>query len=122
MKIVFYDSYCGLCHFAIKLLISLDVSHQLKFAPIGGATFYKLIPEKYHKLDTVFLFNQGNISVKSDAIILGIIIARTNCFWLKAFLVIPSFIRNYFYDLIAQNRKRKSSCFIYSKDQDRFLP
>lgn len=122
MQIVFYDSYCGLCHFAIKLLVSLDVSHQLKFAPIGGPTFYQLIPGKYHQLDTVLLFKQGEITFKSNAIIESIIIARPKFFWLKATFIIPQVIRDYFYDLIARNRKRKSTCYLYPDEQNRFLP
>ncbi len=36
--IVFYDDVCGLCNFAVQLLLKLDTRGRLFFAPLSGAT------------------------------------------------------------------------------------
>lgn len=122
MKIVFYDSYCGLCHFAVGFLMKLDVSHQLKFAPIKGETFYQIVPERFHHVDSVFLYDGDKIFIKSDAIINCVILLKPNYILLKLLYLFPKFFRDYIYDLIARNRKRKSTCYIYPNGKDRFLP
>jgi len=122
MKIVFYDSYCGLCHFAIKSLVKLDVLHQLKFAPLYGETYYKFVPNEFHHLDTVIFWDNQNLYIKSDAIIRATLWARPSLFMLKIILILPKVIRDSIYDLIAKNRIRKSSCYIFPDRFDQFLP
>lgn len=122
MKIVFYDSYCGLCHFAISFLLRLDVLHQLKFAPINGDTFNSTIPNHYRHIDSVFLYFNNQVYIKSDAIITSVILIRPYFFWVKILYLIPKNIRDHLYDVIARNRKRSTTCFMYPDQKDRFLP
>jgi predicted DCC family thiol-disulfide oxidoreductase YuxK len=122
MQIVFYDSYCGLCHFAVQWLIRLDVSHQLKFAPINGKTYQDLIPASLKAVDSVILYQKGRIFLKSDAILNSLIILNPKYKILKIIFIIPSIIRNYIYDVIARNRSRKTQCYRYPDQEKYFLP
>lgn len=122
MQIVFYDSYCGLCHFAISFLLRLDVSHQLKFAPINGETFKAIVPKNFQQIDSVFLYSNNQVFIKSDAIIKSVILIRPSFFWVRILFLIPKIIRDLVYDAIARNRRRSDTCYLYPDQKDRFLP
>jgi predicted DCC family thiol-disulfide oxidoreductase YuxK len=41
--VLFYDGACGLCHRSVRLLLALDRAGALRFAPLGGETFRRLV-------------------------------------------------------------------------------
>jgi len=41
---VFYDGGCGLCHRSVLFLLQEDRAEALRFAPLGGETFRRLVP------------------------------------------------------------------------------
>lgn len=117
-KIIFYDGDCGLCQRSIYLLVKLDTRKELSFAPLNGLTYKKFFKEE-SDLVTVVYFRDGKLFTKSDAIIevcrsLGGV--KKLALLLK---LIPRFLRDKVYDLIAGHRK-KVSCIILKKDE-RFL-
>lgn len=118
IKIIFYDGDCGLCQRSVAFLRRIDVQKQLYFAPLNGQTYLKYLKVPA-KMETVLYFNGSQIFDKSTAVI--------NCLcdlggkWkLALFLkIIPLFVRDLFYNLIASHRK-KVSCLILPCDE-RFL-
>ncbi len=71
-------------------------------------------------MDTVLFFHQKILFKKSQAIIEGL--RFIGGVWSVAiiFYLFPRIIRDYLYDIVANNRK-KVSCLILKKDE-RFLP
>ncbi len=116
--IIFYDGECGLCQRSIRVLASLDKHHQLKFAPLNGKTFLQQ-GLKPSDLDTVIFFLDGVQFVKSEAIIEALLSLSKYYFIVRFFKLIPKFIRDFVYDLVAKNRHHVS-CPLLIKDH-RFL-
>ena len=42
-KTIFYDGDCALCHGAVKFILPRDRREVFDFAPIGGATYFKVL-------------------------------------------------------------------------------
>lgn len=105
-NILFFDSFCGLCHFAVRFLINHDKKHQLSFAPIGGETFLRCQLEHYAKIDSViFLDESGNVYLKSQAVLKAL--EFTNLKFISYLLrFIPNYISDWIYDKVALKRKR----------------
>jgi predicted DCC family thiol-disulfide oxidoreductase YuxK len=117
-NIVFYDSDCGLCQRSIRFLISLDKNKRLLFAPLNGQTYLSILGKR-SDLNTVVFLSGGRLSIKSDAIISVMEVLGG---WKRLVIIIkiiPRFLRDFVYDLIA-GRRRKVSCVILVKDS-RFL-
>jgi predicted DCC family thiol-disulfide oxidoreductase YuxK len=118
MKIIFYDGDCGLCQRSISFLWRMDVHKQLHFAPLNGQTYLKYLKTPA-SMETVLYFNGSQLYNRSTAII--------NCLvdlggiWKFALIlkIIPLFMRDFIYNLIAVNRN-KVSCLILPRDE-RFL-
>ena len=117
-NIVFYDGECGLCQRSIRLLSNWNSKKDLLFAPLNGST-YKTLYSTPSELNTLVYYHDGHSYIKSEAFIR---ISQTLRGLKKAFTIlriIPTFIRDYCYDIIASER-RKVSYVILVKDQ-RFL-
>jgi len=105
--ILFFDGVCGLCNGLVDWLLPRDHHRQLKFATLQGATAKALLPpENIADLDTVVVWYRGKVLLRSDAILACLI--QLGGLWrlLGIFKIIPAFIRDAIYDLIARNRYR----------------
>lgn len=118
-EIIFYDSFCGICHFFVKWVMSIDREKRIFYAPIGGVHYKNLIPKELQNIDSVLFYQNGKISMKSAAV-LEVLRALNRFVFIRMILTItPQFISDFFYDRIALNR-RKKTCEIVILD-DRFL-
>ncbi len=106
--IIFFDGVCNLCNGAINFIIDRDRKGTFKFAPLQSEFAKKRLQQSKIdplKLDTIVLLEpRGNVSVKSTA---ALRIARNlSGAWplLYGFVIIPKFIRDAVYNLIANNR------------------
>ena len=127
-NIVFFDGVCGLCNYFVDFIIRQDKHNNLLFAPLQGETAAKeLNPAITKNFDTVIFNKNGKLYFKSGA---GIrIFYEAGGFWkiIIILLIIPPFIRNFIYDIIANNRYKwfgkKESCRIPGKEEQvKFLP
>lgn len=131
-SIIFYDGVCALCNFFVKWVLKVDKNEEFLFCTQQSEKAKKLL-SKYRvtltsELDTVILLN-------SDT---GKIFDRSSAFFevcrkvgypykiLTIFLILPKFLTDYAYNLIARNRYRifglYPTCPIPdSKDRHRFL-
>ena len=121
-QILFFDGVCGLCNSTVDLLIKEDINDALKFAPLQGETAKDLIPKKeISEMKSVVFYRDGKIFIQSDAIIeTGR--AMGGFFGLAIILkLIPKFLRNFFYDIIAKNRYKwfgvKETCRMPSENE-----
>ena len=126
--IVFYDGVCGLCDRFVRACLVFDRSHVLSFAPLQGETAASLLPDELTAgTPSVVLHDNGTIFTESSAIIR--ILAKTSPLlrWTVLFLIIPPFVRDALYRLIARHRYKIfgkfDSCQLPTNDQqEQFLP
>jgi len=109
-ELVLFDGVCNLCNSSVQFIIRNDKKNIFLFAPLQGKTGQEVISNfniDTSQTDSILLYSQKNgISERSTA---ALKIARRLRFpfnILTVFLIIPNFIRNWVYDLIARNRYR----------------
>lgn len=105
--ILFFDGVCGLCNGLVDWLLPRDHHRQLKFATLQGVTAKALLPpENITDLDTVVVWYRGKVLLRSDAILACLTQLGGSWRMVAVFRIIPAFIRDAIYDLIARNRYR----------------
>ena len=123
-SIIIFDGVCGLCNKSIDILIKLDHNKIFKYTSLQGDFVKTLdIPEN---LDSIVFYEDHTLYYKSTAILkilrsLGGLWVFTNVFY-----IIPRFIRDFIYDVIAKYRYhifgKMESCRMPKKgEQERFI-
>jgi predicted DCC family thiol-disulfide oxidoreductase YuxK len=128
-NIVFFDGVCVLCNSAVDFLLSIDKKRKLKFSPLQGKTFQmlNLAPEMASQdLSTIVFWHHQKAFYKSKAFIMALLTVGGLWKLSEVFLIIPSFISDFFYDVIAKNRYgwfgKKDACRMPSlAEKTRFL-
>jgi predicted DCC family thiol-disulfide oxidoreductase YuxK len=135
MSLVVFDDECALCDGSMQFLIQRDHFHRLHFTPLQGSTAKELdarhgiLREGLSSVVFVegFRGSQEKVYTRSTAALR--ILGRLGFPWSLSvgFLLVPSFVRNFVYQWIAQNRYRwfgrYEACLIPSPEvRERFLP
>lgn len=116
-----------MCQGAVRFLARRDPSDGLRFAPLGGATFRRLVPEAARAGlpdSLVVLTSAGTLLVRSDAVIhllrrMGPL-GRLGGGLLSC---LPGVLRDWVYSRIAHLRHRNRSCPpLASPPDSRFEP
>ncbi len=124
MNIVLFDGICNLCNKAVLFLIKHDKNDNLHFVAQQTAAGERIMNQYFVNQDfrSVILIKDEMAYYKSDAIIA---IAKLLSGWPKLLLIgliLPPFLRNGIYDLIANNRYKlfgkQSICSIPSKSNE----
>jgi predicted DCC family thiol-disulfide oxidoreductase YuxK len=111
---LFYDGGCGLCCGSVRFAAARDRSGRIRFAPLNGETFRRLVPAEARTTlpdSLVALTPEGDLLTESGAIIH--LLRRMGPAWRLAGAVlawIPAPIRDGAYRLIARRRPRKQGC------------
>lgn len=107
--ILLFDGVCNLCNASVNFIIDRDPQAYFRFAPLQSETGRRLL-EKHGlptgSMDTVVLVEDDRAYVRSTA---ALRIARHLVFpWplLALGLILPAFLRDLVYKLIANNRYR----------------
>jgi predicted DCC family thiol-disulfide oxidoreductase YuxK len=119
--LILFDGVCNLCNNSVLFVIKRDKSNKFIFAPLQG-NIGDVIIQKFgidtQKTDSILVYDpiQDSIAYKSSA---ALKIASHMDFpfpLMKLFCIVPTFIRNWFYDFIAKNRYKwfgkKEACMI----------
>ena len=127
--VIFFDGVCNLCNSSVQLIIKRDKKEAFLFASLQSDYAKKNLPANLNneaELQSIVLLEGDQLKVKSTAALT--IAKRLSGLWplLYVFIVVPKFIRDFVYDLIARNRYnwfgKKDQCMIPSKQlQSRFL-
>ncbi len=127
-KIVLFDGVCNFCATSVQFIIRHDKTNSLKFASLQSALGQELLT-KYNMskdLEGVVFIENNKAYFKSAAAFK--IVRYFGGFWriLNIFSVLPLFLTDFGYDIIAKNRYRwfgkKDSCMIPSPEiRSRFL-
>jgi len=122
--ILFFDGHCNLCNNSVDFVITRDKKHVFRFAPLQGETAKDVLGDVNIDLehpDSFVLSKDNEVYFRSTA---ALMVARQLGFpWslMSVFLVVPPFIRDAVYNLIARNRYkwfgRKETCRLPSPEE-----
>lgn len=127
--IILFDGICNFCNYWVNFIIRQDKKHKFRFASLQSEKG-SLLLDKFNltnkNLETIILITDGKAYKKSEAAFQ--ILKHLNN-WLKLLLifqVLPLFITDFAYDIIAKNRyklfgKRNVCRIPTAEDKDRFL-
>lgn len=118
-KIILFDGVCNLCNNSVVFIIKRDKKDIFRFAALQSDTG-KMLTEKLSidtsKTDSIILTEGDTYSVKSSAALKIARHLKGGYPLLYGFMILPAFLRNFIYDIIAKNRYkwfgRKESCMI----------
>lgn len=116
--LIIFDGVCNLCNKWINLVLKYDKQKQFYFSTLQGKTAMSLLNELpyLNAMQSVMLIDNNKIYYKSRAIVeickrLGF---PFNIFYVL--IIIPPFLRNAVYDLIAKKRYswfgKKNQCMV----------
>lgn len=120
--IIFFDGVCGLCNRAVDFLIRRDKNRLFRFAPLQGKTASIVLPSALIGQPETIVCKDGNVLYYKSNAILHILIQIGGGWKLAVLLyVIPKFIRDLCYDMVAHNRYKvfgkKESCRLPSPEE-----
>lgn len=107
---LFYDGECGLCHRAVRFVVDRDRDGgRFRFAPLGGATFRRLVGERREELPDSLVVRcaDGRCLTRSAAVLR--ILERLPRPWptvARGLALLPGRFLDALYDAIARRRSR----------------
>ena len=105
--VLFFDETCNLCNTMIDLVVKLDKDQRVFKAPLQGQTAKESLPEeKRQSLRTLILLKNDQLFVRSSAIFQLALIIKGPLLILLPFWILPRFITDFFYILMAKYRYR----------------
>ncbi|TRZ66373.1 thiol-disulfide oxidoreductase DCC family protein [bacterium] len=123
-SLILFDGVCNFCNEGVNFVIDRDKNNVFKFASLQSETGQKILKENnlpLNNFSTFLLLQKGKLYDKSTAALK--VTRNLNGLWklLFVFIIVPPFIRNFFYNLIARNRYKwfgkRDSCRIPSPDE-----
>ena len=112
--LVLYDGVCGLCDHFVQFLLRIDRKDQLRFAALQGpigTEILKAAGRSADALSTVLVVadhgtDKARLLDRSDAALFAIASAGGIYGMASAFRIVPRFIRDGVYNLVARTRYR----------------
>ena len=105
--IILFDGVCNFCNGSVNFIIERDTAKYFKFAPLQSEIGQKLLIE--HGIDktvtdSVVLIEDGKAYTRTTAALR--VAKRLSGAWryFYGFIVVPSFVRDVFYNLFAKYR------------------
>lgn len=128
-EIVFFDGHCILCNRSVDFLLRKDRKHKLKYTSLqseSSKSFLSKIEPNLLNEDTIILYHQGQLLLRSDAVQKIAVLLGFPYSLLKIFRIIPRPVRDRVYNYIARNRfswfGRKDKCRVPDDDtRDRII-
>lgn len=126
--IILFDGICNLCNSSVQFIIKRDPKGHFKFASLQSETGQFLLNQYgiSKEIDSIIVIENEKVYIKSSAALR--ICSRLNGIWryLSILRVLPPFIRNFVYDMVAKNRYKwfgkKESCMLPTSEmKKRFL-
>lgn len=129
-SIILFDGVCNLCNSSVQFIIKRDAKNHFYFASLQSDAGQQILLQNNLEnlnFDTILLVEGNKIHDKSTAILK--ISKRLSGFYklLYGFIIIPKFIRDFFYSIVSKNRYRwfgkQESCMIPTPElKAKFLP
>jgi predicted DCC family thiol-disulfide oxidoreductase YuxK len=127
-RILLFDGVCNLCNRTVQFFLKHDKRETILFSSLQSTKAQELLSEYNigNNLETLVYIRDGVAYTKSQAAFLAI--ADLGGFWnvFKVCLLIPKFLRDWVYQLLAKHRYqifgRQEQCYLPTKDvSHRFL-
>lgn len=127
--IILFDGVCNYCNSMVNFIIRQDKQKRFVFAPLQSATGQHLLLKHHlppNELNSFVLIDRQKAWLRSSASLQVFKNLPWYWKWTQIFWIIPPFLRNAVYNLIARNRYKwfgkKESCMIPTPDlKARFL-
>ena len=126
--IILFDGVCNLCSGSVQFILKRDKEKKFTFASLQSTTGQKLLSQFNLPNDTFnsfVLYQDGRMYTRSTAA-LKLFQQLRGWKWVKMFWIVPKFIRDAVYNLIAKNRYKwfgkKNECWLPTPAlKERFL-
>lgn len=117
--ILFFDADCLFCNFWVQFLLKQDKKKQFYFAALQSKVAQICLEPKHQYLESLILLHQGEIYQKSKAVFKICALLKGWFYIFLIFTIIPNFILDFFYDLIAKHRHKilKDQCLILKDER-----
>ena len=104
---ILFDGVCNFCNASINFIIRHDKKDHFRFVPLQSVTGRQLLAQVQMNalsMDSIVLIDQSKVYKQSSAVLR--IARKLNGAYplLYGFMIIPPFIRDAVYNLIARNR------------------
>lgn len=117
--VIIFDGLCNLCNNKINFVIRNDKKDYFRFTPLQSEIGKKQLAKHHihqHNFNTFFLLENNKTYKQSTAALR--IIKKLDGLWpiLYVLIIIPAFMRNVIYNIIAKNRYKwwgkRDSCTV----------
>jgi predicted DCC family thiol-disulfide oxidoreductase YuxK len=121
--VIFFDGFCNLCNGAVQFIIANDKRDVFRLTALQSEAAKALLSGKGKEVlsaDSILLLENGKVYMRSTAALR--IAKRLGAAWpmLYVCIIIPPFIRDYLYDVVAKNRYKvwgkRESCMLPGPD------
>lgn len=104
--IVIYDGVCGFCDASIQFILDQKPTNKLRFVSFQSETGQQIMAKFKLEinLDTIILVEEGIVHQKAKAFLRILKHVETSYRFASYLAIIPSFISNLFYDIVAKYR------------------
>lgn len=127
--IILFDGVCNLCNGAVQFVIRRDAKGMFKFASLQSEAGQRLLHDfnlPADNFNSFVLIEDGNVFTRSTAALKVAKALSGAIKLLYGFIIVPAFIRNGVYNIIAKNRYKwfgeRNHCMIPTPAlQSRFL-
>jgi predicted DCC family thiol-disulfide oxidoreductase YuxK len=107
---LFYDGSCGLCHLGVRLALRADRTGAVRFAPLEGPTFRRLVPEteRGRLPDSLVLRTEDGVLLTRSAAVVALLRRLGPPWpWLASVVAaLPTPLADRLYDGVARVRHR----------------
>lgn len=118
-NIVLFDGFCNLCTGSVQYIIKKDTEDLFRFASLQSSIGKKLLCKhgiNQDQVGSIVLITPENKAYQQSTAALKIAGKLKGVSWMRMFLVLPRFIRDFVYKIIAENRYKwfgkKDECMI----------
>ena len=122
--IILFDGVCNLCNSSVDKVIRWDKKKKFRFASLQSAFAINLLNNSSvnpKDLKSIVYYHEGKVKQKSNAVLAIVFQLGFPYSLLYVFKLIPRFLRNYVYDIVAKNRYQwfgeKETCRIPTEEE-----
>jgi predicted DCC family thiol-disulfide oxidoreductase YuxK len=117
--IILYDGYCELCSRSIRFVIKRDVQKRITYLPLQSEEGKALLKHHHitHVSDNTFVYIENEKAYIKSTAALRVCKHLKGVKWLSVFLIVPKFIRDFVYSIVAKYRYKW-----FGKREECFLP
>ncbi|MCC6370276.1 MAG: DUF393 domain-containing protein [Bacteroidia bacterium] len=126
--ILLFDGECGFCNRSVQFFLRREKNKKMHFVALESEEG-KAIRNYFElddKIDSIILIKEHEAHIKSCAALRLTLYMKGLWPLLIIFIVVPPFIRNFFYDLVAKKRMKlfgrvENCALLANEDKLRFL-